>query len=378
MPRSAPAAGLVVENLVKSFGGVVAVGGVSFTVAPGEFVSLLGPSGCGKTTTLRCIAGFEQPSQGRISINGEMIANAATQSFVPPNRRHFGMVFQSYAIWPHMTVFNNVAYPLKVQRKHKQDKIRELVKEKLRIVGLADYDDRYPNQLSGGQQQRVALARALVMEPRLLLFDEPLSNLDAKLRERMRFELTEIQKQLGIPAVYVTHDQAEAMVMSDRVIVMESGLVAQEGVPQEVYARPTTRFVADFIGLSNFVPARVEERAQDGTWITSGPLGRQRCLGAGTLSPHNDVLVAVRPERIELASEPFGSTPMFNAKISRIYFVGPYTEYFLDLEGHTIRAQSSTLADVAIGQTVYGSVKPEYCQILAQSAGKASEAATVA
>ena len=307
-----------------------------------------------------------------------MIANAATQSFVPPNRRHFGMVFQSYAIWPHMTVFNNVAYPLKVQRKHKQDKIRELVKEKLRIVGLADYDDRYPNQLSGGQQQRVALARALVMEPRLLLFDEPLSNLDAKLRERMRFELTEIQKQLGIPAVYVTHDQAEAMVMSDRVIVMESGLVAQEGVPQEVYARPTTRFVADFIGLSNFVPARVEERAQDGTWITSGPLGRQRCLGAGTLSPHNDVLVAVRPERIELASEPFGSTPMFNAKISRIYFVGPYTEYFLDLEGHTIRAQSSTLADVAIGQTVYGSVKPEYCQILAQSAGKASEATTVA
>jgi iron(III) transport system ATP-binding protein len=338
-------------------------------------VSLLGPSGCGKTTTLRCIAGFEQPDQGRISINGEMVANAATQTFVPPNRRNFGMVFQSYAIWPHMTVFNNVAYPLKVQRRHSRDDIRRLVKEKLRIVGLDGYDDRYPNQLSGGQQQRVALARALVMGPKLLLFDEPLSNLDAKLRERMRFELTEIQKQLGIPAVYVTHDQAEAMVMSDRVIVMESGLVAQEGVPREVYARPTTRFVADFIGLSNFVPATVEERAGDGTWITSGPLGRQHCLGTGTLSPSASVLLAVRPERIELASEPFESAPMFDAKISRVYFVGPYTEYFLDLAGHTIRAQSSTLIDAGVGQTIYGRVKPEYCQILAQPAGKAMEAA---
>ena len=272
-----------------------------------------------------------------------MIANAATQTFIPPNRRHFGMVFQSYAIWPHMTVFNNVAYPLKVQRKHKQDKIRELVKEKLRIVGLADYDDRYPNQLSGGQQQRVALARALVMEPRLLLFDEPLSNLDAKLRERMRFELTEIQKQLGIPAVYVTHDQAEAMVMSDRVIVMESGLVAQEGVPREVYARPITRFVADFIGLSNFVPATVEERAQDGTWITSGPLGRQHCLGAGTLSPRNERLGG-RPagaDRARVGTLRVGTHVRCEDKPG--LFRRPYTEYFLDLEGHTIRAQSSTL-----------------------------------
>jgi iron(III) transport system ATP-binding protein len=191
----------------------------------------------------------------------------------------------------------------------------------------------------------------------------------------MRFELTEIQKQLGIPAVYVTHDQAEAMVMSDRVIVMESGLVAQEGIPQEVYARPITRFVADFIGLSNFVPATVEERAQDGTWITSGPLGRQHCLGAGTLSPRNSVLLAIRPERIELASEPFESAPMFDAKISRVYFVGPYTEYFLELAGHTIRAQSSTLINAGVGQTIYGRVKPEYCQILAQPAGKAMEAA---
>jgi iron(III) transport system ATP-binding protein len=192
----------------------------------------------------------------------------------------------------------------------------------------------------------------------------------------MRFELTEIQKQLGIPAVYVTHDQAEAMVMSDRVIVMDSGVVAQEGVPQEVYARPTTRFVADFIGLSNFVPAKVEERAQDGTWITSGPLGRQHCLGNGTLSPHNSVLVAVRPERIELATEPFASAPMFDATVSRIYFVGPYTEYFLDLKGHALRAQSSTLNGVEVGQTVYGRVKPEYCQLLAQPSTSISQSAT--
>ncbi len=231
-------AGLVVERLVKKYGDVAAVNDVSFTVGPGEFISLLGPSGCGKTTTLRCIAGFEQPDRGRITVDGQAVTDPDRNVFVPPNRRHFGMVFQSYAIWPHMTVMDNVGYPLKVQRKHSRVEIASRVRDKLRTVGLDGYEARYPSQLSGGQQQRVALARALVMEPKVLLFDEPLSNLDAKLRERMRFELIEIQSSLGIPAVYVTHDQAEAMVMSSKVIVMEEGRIAQEGDPETIYTHP--------------------------------------------------------------------------------------------------------------------------------------------
>jgi ABC-type sulfate/molybdate transport systems ATPase subunit len=220
---------LSVDRLTKRFGAVAAVNGISFSVEPGEFISLLGPSGCGKTTTLRCIAGFEQANWGRITLDGKVLADPERGIFVPPNKRHFGMVFQSYAVWPHMTVFDNVAYPLQVKSRLSRSEVRERVDDKLRTVGLSGFEARYPNQLSGGQQQRVALARALVMEPRALLFDEPLSNLDAKLRERMRFELIEIQSKLAIPAVYVTHDQAEAMVMSRRVIVMDRGSIAQMG-----------------------------------------------------------------------------------------------------------------------------------------------------
>ena len=359
------AEGLVVHRLVKRYGAVTAVDDVSFSVAPGQFISLLGPSGCGKTTTLRCIAGFERADHGTISINGEPVTDAASGVFVPPNKRNFGMVFQSYAIWPHMTVLDNVGYPLRVQKRYARSAIRERVLEKLATVGLAGLEGRYPTQLSGGQQQRVAVARALIMEPKVLLFDEPLSNLDAKLRERMRFELVEIQGKLGIPAVYVTHDQAEAMVMSSRVIVMESGHIAQEGPPEHIYANPRSRFVADFIGLSNFVRAEVRDRGVNGTWLVQSALGRHWCTGEGSHRPGDAVLLAIRPERINFARDPFADGAGFAAEIQSRYFLGPYSEYFLCVGAQVLRAQSSAPLPVAVGERLYARIEPEHCQIVA-------------
>ncbi|HET6467064.1 MAG TPA: ABC transporter ATP-binding protein [Geminicoccaceae bacterium] len=357
--------GLVVDGLVKRYGAVTAVDDVSFTAAPGQFVSLLGPSGCGKTTTLRCIAGFERPDRGRISVDGEAVTDAATGAFTPPNRRNFGMVFQSYAIWPHMSVLDNVGYPLRVRRKYPRGVIRERVMDKLATVGLAGLEARYPAQLSGGQQQRVALARALIMEPKVLLFDEPLSNLDAKLRERMRFELVEIQSQLGIPAVYVTHDQAEAMVMSSRVIVMERGRVAQEGPPEQVYANPKSRFVAGFIGLSNFIRAEVRDRSADGTWLVESPLGRHPCTGEGAHGRGEGVLLAIRPEHIDLARQPFADGLGFAAELRARYFLGPYSEYFLSVGDQVLRAQAGASLAVEVGGRLYARVRPEHCRIVA-------------
>jgi iron(III) transport system ATP-binding protein len=361
-----------VDRLVKRYGAVTAVDDVSFTVAPGEFISLLGPSGCGKTTTLRCIAGFERADRGTISINGEAVTDAASGVFVPPNKRNFGMVFQSYAIWPHMTVLDNVGYPLRVQKRYARGAIRERVLDKLATVGLAGLEARYPTQLSGGQQQRVAVARALIMEPKVLLFDEPLSNLDAKLRERMRFELVEIQGKLGIPAVYVTHDQAEAMVMSSRVIVMEDGHIAQEGPPEHIYANPRSRFVADFIGLSNFVRAEIRE-GSNGTWLVQSPLGRHPCTGEGSHRPGDVVLLAIRPERISLAKEPFADGG-FAADLQARYFLGPYSEYFLGVGEQVLRAQSSAPLAVAVGERLYAHIPPEHCQIVAGGADPGQEA----
>ena len=301
--------GLRIENLRKDFGGIRAVDGVSFTAGPGEFISLLGPSGCGKTTTLRCIAGFEHPQEGRITLGDVPLTDAAAGIFTPPHQRRFGMVFQSYAVWPHMTVFDNVAYPLKVQGGVSRKEIADRVRAKLEMVGLGGLEDRYPSRLSGGQQQRVALARAIVMEPHALLFDEPLSNLDAKLRERMRFELIELQRQLGIPAVYVTHDQTEAMVMSDRILVMQKGVIAQEGAPEEIYARPASPFVADFIGLCNLLDAEVVASAGAGRWTVRSPLGEHECVGEMPLAAGEGITLMIRPERIGLAALDAGEAP---------------------------------------------------------------------
>jgi iron(III) transport system ATP-binding protein len=356
--------GLVVENLIKRYGAVTAVDGISFTVAPGMFISLLGPSGCGKTTTLRCIAGFEHPNVGRITVNSEAVVDAARGVFQPPNRRHFGMVFQSYAIWPHMKVIDNVGYPLRVQGKLSRADVAERSRQKLRSVGLDGFEDRYPSQLSGGQQQRVALARALVMEPKVLLFDEPLSNLDAKLRERMRFELIAIQQGLGIPAVYVTHDQAEAMVMSDTVIVMEKGKIAQEGDPESIYSSPRSRFVADFIGLSNFLEATIVKDNSGGSYQVDTPLGELICRGEPNLNRDAKVSVAIRPEHLLLSGDPLTGPGTFAAELSSRYFVGPYIEYFLSVGDRELRAQTRDRIPVELGAKVFAKVAPEHCRIV--------------
>ena len=248
-----------IQNLFKRFKDVVAVNRIQLEVDKGEMLTLLGPSGCGKTTTLRCIAGLERPDEGDIVIDGQPMLS---QGFVPPSKRGIGMVFQNYAVWPHMKVFNNIVYGLKIQKIPRQ-KIRERAQQVLELVGLAGLEDRYPAQLSGGQQQRVALARALVGNPKVLLLDEPLSNLDAKLREELRFEIKSLVRRMGITSVYVTHDQAEAMVISDRIAVMDSGNVVQIGNAQEIYKNPVNRFVADFIGTMNFMAGEVVEVLED-------------------------------------------------------------------------------------------------------------------
>ncbi len=263
---------LELENIVKTFssrggvGEVTAVNGVSLGIKEGELVTLLGPSGCGKTTTLRLIAGFEFPTEGRILLDGSLIND------LPPHKRDMSMVFQSYAIFPHLNVYENVAYGLNVQRRPKKE-IEDRVARALGLVELTGLENRAPNQLSGGQQQRVALARALIMEPKVLLMDEPLSNLDAKLRLQMRTEIRRIQQQLGITSVYVTHDQVEAMTLSDRIVVMNDGAIEQIGAPTEVYRYPRTHFVADFIGRANFVSAVV--RGYDKDSLVVEALGQQ-------------------------------------------------------------------------------------------------------
>ncbi|MFN2186259.1 MAG: ABC transporter ATP-binding protein [Anaerolineae bacterium] len=290
---------LVLEDVVKVFparggsGEVVAVDHVNIEIGQGELVTLLGPSGCGKTTTLRLIAGFEFPTQGTIALDGKVINDE------PPHKRDMSMVFQSYAIFPHLSVYENMAYGLKVQRLPKSE-VRERVAKAMALVELSGLENRAPNQLSGGQQQRVALARALVMEPKVLLMDEPLSNLDAKLREQMRTEIRRIQKRLGITSVYVTHDQVEAMTLSDRIVVMHEGKIEQIGPPTEIYRKPKTRFVADFIGRANFVEATVRD-ARDGHLVVDA-LGTTMTVASPSESfkEGQTAMLVVRPEMVEI------------------------------------------------------------------------------
>ncbi len=282
-----------IRHITKAFGDNVVLQDFNETFGDGEFITLLGPSGCGKTTMLRIIAGFERPTTGELYFDDTLVTGGKT--FLPPEQRGIGMVFQSYAVWPHMNVFDNVAYPLTIQKISK-DKIRERVNRVLEITHLAKYTERFPNQLSGGQQQRVALARALVAEPKLLLLDEPLSNLDAKLRESMRFEIKEIQKKLGITVVYVTHDQTEAMAMSDRIFLINRGVVQQSGSPEEIYNTPANQFVADFLGKVDFFKGEVK----DGK-IVIPAMGGQSLPYDGPRTGKVDV--AVRPENISIADD---------------------------------------------------------------------------
>ena len=282
-----------IQNVTKAFGDNVVLREFNATFRDGEFITLLGPSGCGKTTMLRIIAGFEKPTRGEVYIDGTLVSGGKT--FVPPEKRGIGMVFQSYAVWPHMNVFDNVAYPLTIRHVSKAE-IKTSVERVLGIVHLTQYAERFPNQLSGGQQQRVALARALVAEPKLLLLDEPLSNLDAKLRESMRFEIKEIQRKLGITVVYVTHDQTEAMAMSDRIFLINRGDIQQCGTPQEIYNSPVNQFVADFLGNVDFFKGE----ARDGR-ITFPAMDGQSIPYDGPRTGKIDV--AIRPENLFFAED---------------------------------------------------------------------------
>ena len=284
---------VTIKHVTKAFGDNVVLKEFNETFQEGEFITLLGPSGCGKTTMLRIIAGFEKPTTGELYIDKQLVSGGKT--FIPPEKRSVGMVFQSYAVWPHMNVFDNVAYPLTIKKVPKAE-IKKSVEHVLEIVHLSQYAERFPNQLSGGQQQRVALARALVAAPKLLLLDEPLSNLDAKLRESMRFEIKEIQRQLGITVVYVTHDQTEAMAMSDRIFLINRGVVQQCGSPEEIYNHPANQFVADFLGKVDFFKGE----SANGR-IVFPKMGGQSFAYDGPRT--GKVEVAVRPENLYFAED---------------------------------------------------------------------------
>ncbi|HEX5808702.1 MAG TPA: ABC transporter ATP-binding protein [Anaerolineales bacterium] len=322
---------LTLENISKVFtsrgnvGEVVAVQDVNLEIQEGELVTLLGPSGCGKTTTLRMIAGFEFPTSGRIVLDGVEINS------LPPHKRDMSMVFQSYALFPHLTVFENVAYGLNVQRLSKKT-IAERVGRVLDLVHLEGYGDRAPGQLSGGQQQRVALARALVMEPKVLLMDEPLSNLDAKLREEMRTEIRRIQKELNITSVYVTHDQIEAMTLSDRIVVMNEGVIEQLGSPMEIYRFPNSRFVANFIGRANFVDGVV--LAQSNSTLTVRSLGDSITLSniKREFREGEPVTLIVRPEMIKIKK----TGGLYQGVIRQAVYLGDMIEYAVDVGGVSI------------------------------------------
>jgi putative spermidine/putrescine transport system ATP-binding protein len=302
---------LVLKDIQKRFGDAVAVSDFNLSAERGEFVSFLGPSGCGKTTTLRMIAGFEQPTVGTITINDEDV------TYKPPNKRNVGMVFQSYALFPNMTVADNIGFGLKVRKRSKDD-IRKRVAELLEIVNLPDKGNRYPYQLSGGQQQRVALARALAFEPQVLLLDEPLSALDAKIRVALRHEIRTIQRQLGITTVYVTHDQEEALSLSDRVVVMSEGRMEQVGTPFEIYNFPTTAFVASFVGTLNLLPGVVADAGRGELTIAGQPvrIGQSFEGSAG-----RQVNVALRPEMVSLGATGDGQNQL-TGKVTDVSFLG--------------------------------------------------------
>jgi len=324
---------LTLEDITKVFpphhGGVVevtAVNNVNLNIKKGELVTLLGPSGCGKTTTLRMIAGFEFPTAGKIILDGQEINS------LPSHKREMSMVFQSYAIFPHLNVFENIAYGLNVQRLSKPV-IKERVDRVLDLVHLEGYGDRAPTQLSGGQQQRVALARALIMEPKVLLMDEPLSNLDAKLREEMRTEIRRIQKEMNITSVYVTHDQIEAMTLSDRIVIMNQGIIEQIGTPVEIYRFPTSKFVADFIGRANFVHGEVQEKNK-GKNLTVKALGEVIELKniLRDFDQKQAVTLIIRPEMIRIKK----TGELFKGVIRRAVYLGDVIEYDVEVNGQLL------------------------------------------
>jgi iron(III) transport system ATP-binding protein len=348
---------LKIKNLTKRFDDVVAVDDLSLEVPEGEFLTLLGPSGCGKTTTLRAIAGFHHPDTGEIWFGDRLMNN------VPPNRRNTAMCFQSYALFPHMNVWDNISFGLKMRKiPAAQQKTR--IQESLAIVGLEGLEKRRPGQLSGGQQQRVALARAIVTEPDILLFDEPLSNLDAKLRVQVRVEIREMQKRLGITSIYVTHDQDEALAISDRIVVMNQGRIEQLGDPHAIYLHPRTSFVAGFIGLANIFDAKVLSR--DGERCTvDTPIGPLSLIDREQgLAPGSTVSVSWRPE--DMRPYASGAPNRVQATVLYSIFMGSITDLFIDVRGKRLRAQTNNATKFLDGDSIELSVDETAIRILGQ------------
>jgi len=335
---------------------------VSFDVPAGKLFTLLGPSGCGKTTTLRSIAGLERPRAGEIKVGDDVVFSKDV--FVPPNRRGLGMVFQSYAIWPHMSVFENAAFPLRVASKPiPRREIRERVTRVLKTVDLGDLAEREATKLSGGQQQRLALARALVMEPRLLLLDEPLSNLDAKLRERMRFELKRLQRELGITTVYVTHDQSEALALSHSIAVMNAGRIEQIGSPREIYERPHNQFVADFVGSTNFLEARV--LARDGDFYrVSSQIGGMKVRATEPLAQDEIVTISVRPEDIELSEVRKEGENTWEGTVYQKVFLGESVDFVVTIGDYQLQSKAHPTLRTRVEESIYLRMDPEKCVAL--------------
>ncbi len=358
--------GLCTDYLGERGQRVRAAQDVSFEVPAGKLFTLLGPSGCGKTTTLRSIAGLERPQQGEIVVGGEVVYSAGKGVFVPPNQRGLGMVFQSYAIWPHMTVFENAAFPLRVgSKRYSKSALEERVFRVLKVVALEEFATREATKLSGGQQQRLALARALVMEPKLLLLDEPLSNLDAKLRERMRFELKRLQRELGITTVYVTHDQSEALALSHEVAVMNAGRIEQVGAPREIYERPANRFVADFIGSTNFLQGEVRgPGSAPGFYRVAAEIGEMSVLAVDPLAAGEGVTVSVRPEDIELSEARPAGENVWQATVDQKVFLGESVDFQVVLGERALQSRAHPSLRTRVGEPIYLRMDPEKCVAL--------------
>ncbi len=355
-------------GLTKEFAELAAVDAIHLDIEDGEFVSLLGPSGCGKTTTLRLIAGFLQPEKGEIRVNQEVISSPSL--VVPPERRNMSMIFQSYAVWPHMTVLQNVAYGLKFKKLSKEE-MEKKVDRLLQLVHLETLRSRYPAELSGGQQQRVALARALVVEPQILLLDEPLSNLDANLREEMRFEIRRLHEEFRITTIYVTHDQAEAMVTSDRIVVMNRGKVIQVGSPQEIFDHPRTRFVAEFIGKTNILEGRLEKGGQ---FSLGGELRIRVADGQGQkaagdafvcIRPHNILLVASEAEAQDWVKKGFN---LFSGTVQRRIYFGDSVDYIVEMPPNQValRVVAPPSHRYDKGQRAFAVAHPDHCVVVGE------------
>ena len=353
---------LFTEYATDGGGAVKAAQNVSFEVPRGKLFTLLGPSGCGKTTTLRSIAGLEKPTAGEIEIDGRLVYSSAKGIFVAPNKRNFGMVFQSYAIWPHMNVFQNVAFPLEVRRLGKKQ-VREKVMRMLNAVALDELVDRDATKLSGGQRQRLAFARALVMEPQLLLLDEPLSNLDAKLRDRMRLELKRLQRDFDLTTVYVTHDQSEALALSHEIAVMNEGRVVQIGTPQQIYEQPRDKFVADFVGSTNFIAGSVTALAGARCLVRSA-LGELKAHAGEGVSKSSKVIVSVRPEDIELSEgelAALGDDNVCKGTVSGMEFLGGSLDFHVKVGDVVLLAKAHPSLRTPTGDAIYLRMKADKC-----------------